>query len=174
METIAQNYPMLTKIIDGENAKQFKKDNSRFTGGGEKYSLSKDVINKLESFHDGKRNEDCGALLQPMTAEFQFLDSSISSKALEGRVYNLPVKWDASWNCGTHKAQNTRHDIVVMNEFQLYVMMKASLLGTDCCSAFNVEEKNIYFSMEVKCTYAKGDQEQLQSKGLLLLMGVLP
>jgi hypothetical protein len=108
-------------IIDGENAKWLKKDNSRFTGGGWNCSLSKDVINNFEMFYDRKRNEDVGVSLRQMTAECRLLDpsvSSFSSKAHQGHVYRLLVKWDASWRRGTHKAQNTRHDIVVMNEFR--------------------------------------------------------
>jgi transposase-like protein len=154
--------------IDGEHAKRFKKDNSRFTGGGRKCSLSKDVINKLKRFYDGKRNEDLGVSLRLMTAECRLLDpsvSSISSKALEGRVYRLLVKWDASWRRGTHKAQNTRHDIVVMNEFRSYVRMKASLLGVDCRAVFNADETNIYFSMEGKYTYAKRGSRTVAIKG---------
>jgi hypothetical protein len=61
------------------------------------------VTNKLEMFYDGKINKDIGVMLRLMTAECRLLDpsldpsvSSISSKAIEGRVYCLLVKWDAS------------------------------------------------------------------------------
>jgi hypothetical protein len=128
-----------TATPEGEilQGKRFKKEGQglRSNGGKRKCALSKDVIDKLQVFYDSKRFADLGVTLRLMTAECRLLDPSVcslSSNALEGRVYRLLVKWDASWRCGTHKAQNTRHDAVVMNEFRSYVRMKARILGVDC------------------------------------------
>jgi hypothetical protein len=63
------------------------------------------------------------------------------------------VRWDASWNRGTHKAQNTRHDIVVMNDICLYVCLKASILGVDCCN-----------TMEGEYTYARHGSKKVGIK----------
>jgi hypothetical protein len=100
-----------------------------------------------------------------MMVECQKLEpsgNSLSSKALEGRVYRLLIKWDALWRFGTHKAQNTRHDTVVMDDFQSYVQMKAKILGVDSCAIFNAYETHVFYSMMVLICMRLAGQEQLQ------------
>jgi hypothetical protein len=154
---------------DEPSPKRFKKfAGSRFGGGDRKPLLNDGVINSLKQFYDVKREEDLGVTLRLMMAECRLLDQSactLSPKALEGRVYRLLVKWDASWRRGTHKAQNTRHDIVVMNDFSSYVRLKASILGVDCRAVFNNDETNVFYSMEGKYTYTKRGSRTVGIKG---------
>jgi hypothetical protein len=90
-----------------EKSKRLKK-NSRFSGGGRKCALCKETVDRLEAFYDGKRNADLGVSLRLMTAECRLVDPSVlslSPMALDGRIYRLLMKWDASWRRGTHNAQ---------------------------------------------------------------------
>jgi hypothetical protein len=66
----------------------------------------------------------------------------------------LLAKWNASRCRGMHNAQNTHHDLVVMNDSRLYINMEAKLLGVDCHSVFNTYETNVFYSMERSYTYA--------------------
>jgi transposase-like protein len=154
---------------DKPSPKRFKKcTESRFGGGGRKPLLNDGVIKSLKQFYNGKREEDIGVTLRLMMTECRLLDQSactLSAKALEGRVYRLLVKWDASWRRGTHKVQNTRHDIVVMNDFRLYVRLKASILGVNCRVVSNADETNVFYSMEGKYTYAKRGSRTVGIKG---------
>jgi transposase-like protein len=56
-------------------SKRFKKcTDSRFGSGGQKPLLSKDVIQQLKEYYDGKRDEDLGVTLQLMMAECRLVD----------------------------------------------------------------------------------------------------
>jgi transposase-like protein len=168
--TTQQQQDCITGTCTSNTAKRFKKNvGSRFGGGGRKCALQKDVIESLKKFFEGKRDDDLGVTLRLMMAECRILDPatcSLSMKALEGRVYRLLVKWNASWRRGTHKAQNTRHDIVVMNDFRSYVNMKAKLLGVDCRAVFNADETNVFYSMEGSYTYARRGSRTVAIKGV--------
>jgi hypothetical protein len=41
--------------------------------------------------------------------------------AIKQRVYRLLKTWNQSWRRGTHRAQNTRYEISIQNDFTSYV-----------------------------------------------------
>jgi hypothetical protein len=110
-----------------------------------------------------------------MTAECRIIDPSVLpllSMAFEGRIYCLLMKWDVSWRRGTHTTQNTRHDVVIMREFCLYVKFKASLLGIDCRALFNADETNVNFQWKVNILTLGEVPGRSQLRGLHQQVGV--
>jgi DDE superfamily endonuclease len=61
---------------------------------------------------------------------------------------------NVSYRRATHKAQNTKHCQVIVQDFQDYVKNKIGMLS--CCpeNVYNADHTNVYFSLESVYTYA--------------------
>jgi hypothetical protein len=74
------------------------------------------------------RDEDFSASLRLMLAQTKLLSpaatSGVSTRALESHIYCLLQKWDVTWRRGTHKAQNTWHNVEIENDYHDYIKMK--------------------------------------------------
>ena len=68
--------------------------------------------------------------------------------ALNQRLYRCLRHWDQSYRRGTHRAQNTRHCIKIINDFQNYVDHKIQRLGIPHEWVFNIDETNVPYSLE--------------------------
>ena len=93
-----------------------------------------ELIAGLKLFFENSRDEDFSVSLRLMVAQAKLLSpaatAGVSTRALESRIYRLLQKWDYTWRRGTHKAQNTRHDVVIMEEANVAVM----------CGLFSAED----------------------------------
>jgi hypothetical protein len=82
----------------------------------------------LKEFFDALRNEDFGVTLRIMVTALRRLSPDVfigcTDCAINSRVYHSLRKWDNSWHRGTHKAQNTRHSMEVIEDFLEYFCMK--------------------------------------------------
>ncbi len=142
---------------------------TRETGGGRKSKFSDELIAALRTFFENSRDEDFSVSLRLMVAQAKLLSpvatDGVSSRAIESRIYRLLQKWDVTWRRGTHKAQNTRHDIEKEREFHSYVQQKIKLLGVDCCNVYNADETNMYFSPQPTSTYAPRGSKTVSIRG---------
>jgi transposase-like protein len=142
---------------------------SRKLGAGRKNCFPDRLIADLKTFFEKSRDEDYSVSLRLMVAQAKLLSPTIalgvSTRALESRVYRLLQKWDVTWRRGTHKAQNTRHNVDVLNDFHSYVKMKIQILGVDCCDVYNADETNMYFSPQPTSTYAPRGSRTVSIKG---------
>ncbi len=138
-------------------------------GAGRKNSFSSELIAGLKTFFENSRDEDFSISLRLMVAQAKLLSptlsSDVSTRALESRIYRLLQKWDVTWRRGTHKAQNTRHNIEVQNDYHSYITMKIRLLGVDCSDVYNADETNMYFSPQPTSTYAPRGSRTVSIKG---------
>ncbi len=142
---------------------------TRELGGGRKNLFPEELIADLKLFFENSRDEDYSVSLRLMVAQAKLLSptvtAGVSTRAIEYRIYRLLQKWDVTWRRGTHKAQNTRHDLVIEQEFHSYVQQKIRLLGVDCCNVYNADETNMYFSPQPTSTYAPRGSKTVSIKG---------
>jgi hypothetical protein len=129
----------------------------------------RELIAEMKTFFDTSRDEDFSVSLRLMIAQVRLLSpmttSGIPNSTLEACIYRLLQKWDVTWRQGTHKAQTTRHSQLVIEDFQSYIWMKLKLLGVDCCSIYNTDETNVYFSPQPTSTYAPRGSRMVAIKG---------
>jgi hypothetical protein len=57
----------------------------------------------------------------------------------------LLQSWNITYRRCTHKAQNTRHCALVIDNFQRYVNEKIKLLEVSSEAIFNCDQTNCYF-----------------------------
>jgi hypothetical protein len=131
---------------------------TRFFGGGRRHEFSDATILAVKEFYDNKRDKNFSVSIRLLKAEAKRVDpdacSSLSSNALRLRIRRLLDAWDISWRRSTHKAQQTRLGVAVMDDFREYVRQKAEMLGVDKTKVFNVDQTNVHYSQESKYTYA--------------------
>jgi hypothetical protein len=108
-------------------------------------------------------------LVRLIAAETRRIDpvscAAIQSDALRMRVYRLLNRWEKSWRRSTHKAQNTRLSDHVIVDFQEMVKEKIEMLGVLPSNVYNVDQTNIYYSMESSYTLAPKGSRAVTVKG---------
>jgi transposase-like protein len=142
---------------------------SRKLGAGRKSTFSAELIADLKVFFEKRRHEDFSVSLRLMVAQAKLLSPEstlgVSTRALESRIYRLLQKWDVTWRRGTHKAQNTRHNVEIQSDYNDYIQMKTRILGVDFCNVYNTDETNMYFSPQPTSTYAPPGSRTVSIKG---------
>jgi hypothetical protein len=101
-------------------------------GCGAKHIFGKDMFQKLKCFYDDKRklNESVGTLhLRNEACKLDPISMEVNSYTLRMRIYCLFKLWNVSYRRATHKAQNTKHCKLVIEDFQEYVSNKIIMLG---------------------------------------------
>jgi hypothetical protein len=130
----------------------------RGPGGGRKGILPLAVTQELKKYFDARRELDLSVSLRGLIVECFRIDpvsaSASTPIALRNRLYRLLKKADISYRRSTHKAQNTRHCMIVINHFLDYIHRKINMMDVSEEDIFNCDQNNCFYSMEGAYTYA--------------------
>jgi hypothetical protein len=122
--------------------------NTRFCGAGRSNFFSDATILAIKEFYDSKREKNFSVSLRLLKAEAKRVDPEaclgLSKDAFRMRLRRLLDSWDIRWRRSTHKAQQTRLDDAVIEDFRSYVLQKAEMLGVDNTRIFNADQTNVY------------------------------
>jgi hypothetical protein len=141
----------------------------RLGGGGRKLLLTEHLRTQLKLYVDGRREMDLSVSLRGILVEAYRIDpvsvDLVSQIALRSRLYRLIRSWDISYRRCTHKAQNTRHCVLVIADFLDYVNEKMKFLGVSDDDVFNCDQTNCFYSMENTYTYASRGSRTVGLRG---------
>jgi transposase-like protein len=138
-------------ILNRSNKKNNRvsaKNLTRFPGTGRKSLFSKNMMNGLKDFYFEQRELTNSVSVMQLRIHARSIsevevDSILSTNVIKPnhvvnqRLYRLLSKWDQSWRRGTHRAQNTRYEISVQNDFTSYLNQKIKRLGIPKEHVFN-------------------------------------
>jgi hypothetical protein len=142
------------------------KNLTRCPGGGRKSVFSENMMDGLKAFYFEQRElTNSVSVMQLRIHDRNINDAEVDAilsnnvlqpnHAIKQRLRRLLKTWDQLWRRGTHRAQNTRYEISIQNDFTSYVNQKIKRLGISKEHVFNVDETNIPFVMEQLSTWGQ-------------------
>jgi hypothetical protein len=141
----------------------------RLIGAGRKALLPENTRSELKQYVDSRREQDLSVSLRGLIVEAHQIDSvsvgAISDISLRSRLYRLLKKWDVCYRRCTHKAQNTRHCILVITDFLEYINSKLTFPGISNDGIYNCNQTNYFYSMESSYTYAAKGSKTVALRG---------
>lgn len=123
------------------------------------YRFGKEVEQELLAFVEKRREQSFHVTPKMLVTEWMRIHpesvSALSTAAARARIYRFMRRNSLVFRRTTHKAQVTRTNPVVIEDFVSYCNWKAELLGIapDCIA--NFDETNVYFSPPIHTTIAK-------------------
>jgi DDE superfamily endonuclease len=156
----------MTKVIRRTHTNK----KSRFVGGGRKDGFSAELIEQVKQYYNHRRSLSLSVSIQQLKVEAMRIDpvscSTLSHNALRKRIARLLDRWDVSFRRGTHVAQNTRFDDMIITDFQKHIVDYCKILGVKPENIYNADQTNVPFGLVSNSTYADRGSKTVSIKGV--------
>jgi hypothetical protein len=143
---------------------------SQFVKAGRKDGFSPEMVQQIKQYFNQRRDSSLPVSIQQLAVEAMRTDpvscSELSTDALRKLIARLLDRWDVSFQRGTHVAQNTRFDVMTMDDFCKYIVEYCQILGVKPEKFFYADQTNVPFGLTANSTYANCGSQTVSIKGV--------